>query len=86
MFSCVAPPVRSYLSHLIVVLFCPFYLLEQITQVPFDRNVVNTRCQIAVKVLVIFRVLFKDYGISSKQVRKTIRGYCAVNVQLIFVL
>lgn len=77
------PPIMLYL---IVMVLSPLDLVQQVSQVGPDWDVVFPRPQIAVEVLVVARILLQHNAVSSQKVRQPICCHSAIDVYLVLVL
>lgn len=73
-------------THLLIIFPGPLDLLDEVTEVMLDGDVVNVRRQLPVKMFVIVRVLLENNRVPSQEIREPVGSYSTVNIQLVFVL
>ena len=71
---------------LLVILFSPEDLLDQVRQIPSDGHVVHVGPEVGVEVLDVGRVLLEDEGAAGEQEGQAVGGDGTVEIQLVFVL
>lgn len=68
------------MTNLFIMLLGPADLLQDITEVSLDWNVVLPRLEVPVEVLIILRVLFEHEAVPRHEVRESVGSHCAVYV------
>ena len=86
MIDSVLPAIDTNLFNAFVIFARLFDFVNNIAQICFHGNIMNTRLKIAVKMFVIIGILFEHHGVAGQQVREAISGNSSINVELIFVL
>lgn len=61
-------------------------LVQQVSKVRPDWDVVLPRPELIVEMLIIARILLQYHAVSCQQVRKSVRSHGAIHVNLVFVL
>lgn len=82
----ILPSISTDLSNFFVVSLCPFYHLNQVAEVCLDRNIMHSRFEVTIKVLIVFGILLEHYSIAGQKVGEAICCYCTIYVQLVLVL
>lgn len=72
--------------YLLIMVSSPLDLLQKVTEISFEGDVVHPRLELLVKVLIIDGVMFEHHTVSCKQIRQPVRCYCPVNIYLVLIL
>ena len=73
-------------AHIFIMVLCPLYFFQQVTEVTLEGNIVFIGLQLLVEVFIVRGVLLQYQGVTRQKVRKAIRCHSAIYAHLILVL
>lgn len=76
----------GHMFHLFIMATSPPDFFQQVSEVCPDWDVVLPWPELIVEMLIVAGILLENHAVPCQQVGKSVRGYGAIDVNLVFVL
>ena len=73
-------------SDLLIVIFDPLYLVQQVTQISLELHIVRAGLDVSVEMFIVRRLLLQNHRVPSQEVRQSVGSHSAIYIQLVLVL